>query len=417
MSQETRYDRQLLIDGWNQESLASSIVGVIADVGIAASSYVLSAASLGINEFHILDPGNFSENKFFLDATNGINENIFLDVMNGYLTHKGMFDFFDQCDYILDFSNYALANKIAINKMSAFPEGLSGLLRAKSSQGGLSLFSYAADRNWSVINDLIADSHFPNEFKGDPVLDIISAGIALEETAFESMHLKKTSERLISYSRPVIGDIDKNQNILVAGAGAVGGKVALALAYSGFKNVTFMDPDIAELTNLNRQTFLYGSVGKSKARTLAKKFNSLGMNTSFKQEYFDANTSLENYDVVFDCVDDFQPKITLSEVCKQQNTLLISGGTNITTGQAVYFNPQEQNAKTPAQQLKMYDRVKNREPDYQRERTSCSYKPTASVIMTNQIIAGFMVDMYRQILAGQKPQNIFYDSYDDNKFK
>jgi hypothetical protein len=35
--------------------------------------------------------------------------------------------------------------------------------------------------------------------------------------------------------------------------------------------------------------------------------------------------------------------------------------------------------------------------------------------MTNQIIAGFMVDSYRMLIAGQEPENIFYDSKRDGR--
>jgi hypothetical protein len=35
--------------------------------------------------------------------------------------------------------------------------------------------------------------------------------------------------------------------------------------------------------------------------------------------------------------------------------------------------------------------------------------------MTNQIIAGFMVDSYRMLLAGQIPINFFYDSKKDGR--
>ena len=51
----------------------------------------------------------------------------------------------------------------------------------------------------------------------------------------------------------------------------------------------------------------------------------------------------------------------------------------------------------------------------ERVRASCKYRPDPSVIMTNQIIAGFMVDSYRMLLAGQRPKNFFYDSKRDGK--
>jgi hypothetical protein len=35
--------------------------------------------------------------------------------------------------------------------------------------------------------------------------------------------------------------------------------------------------------------------------------------------------------------------------------------------------------------------------------------------MTNQVIAGFMADAYRRLLAGQEVDNIFYDATRDRR--
>ena len=64
----------------------------------------------------------------------------------------------------------------------------------------------------------------------------------------------------------------------------------------------------------------------------------------------------------------------------------------------------------------LYDIVDKRNIDStERERAYCKYRPDPSVIMTNQIIAGFMVDSYRMLLAGQETSNIFYDSKSDGR--
>jgi hypothetical protein len=66
--------------------------------------------------------------------------------------------------------------------------------------------------------------------------------------------------------------------------------------------------------------------------------------------------------------------------------------------------------------LGLYDIVANREEEaYRRERESCLYQPEPAVIMTNQIIAGLMVEAYRRLWAGQEVANMFYDSGSDQK--
>jgi hypothetical protein len=52
----------------------------------------------------------------------------------------------------------------------------------------------------------------------------------------------------------------------------------------------------------------------------------------------------------------------------------------------------------------------------ERARESCRYRPDPSVIMTNQVIAGLMVDTFRALLNGKTPENIFYDSESDEMF-
>ena len=73
--------------------------------------------------------------------------------------------------------------------------------------------------------------------------------------------------------------------------------------------------------------------------------------------------------------------------------------------------------RTPAELLGLYDVVDRRTIETpERVRAACKYRPDPSVIMTNQIIAGFMVDSYRMLLAGQDPSSIFYDAKSDERF-
>jgi molybdopterin/thiamine biosynthesis adenylyltransferase len=178
-----------------------------------------------------------------------------------------------------------------------------------------------------------------------------------------------------------------------------------------------MDPDVVEVTNLNRQVFFYDAIGKSKAKTLSKKLNRLfGIDSNAQVAYFDINSDIASHDVVFDCVDNFESRIVLSQKCLDHGVILISGGTSADKGQVVSYNPVDDDI-TPAELLGMYDIVKKRNPEaYQRERAACIYNPDPSVIMTNQITAGFMVDSYRMLLDGQTPENIFYNSTCNTRF-
>jgi len=247
-------------------------------------------------------------------------------------------------------------------------------------------------------------------------LDTIITGITLDETKNILMGLG-VSDKLISYTKAKKTTVQSRPKILVVGSGALGNFVGVGLAYSGFRHITFMDPDVIEMTNLNRQVLFYDAIGRSKAETLAERLNSIfNMAGKAQVSYFDKDTDITAYDVVFDCVDNFESRIVLSETCKVQGKILISGGTSVDAGQIVIYNPMK-NGVTPAELLGLYDIVKERSPEaYQRERAACIYQPDPSVIMTNQITAGFMVDTFRMLLDGQDPGNIFYDSNNKERF-
>lgn len=172
-----------------------------------------------------------------------------------------------------------------------------------------------------------------------------------------------------------------------------------------------MDPDMVEITNLNRQVFLYDAVGLSKAEILAERLNDFfGIKAQGWVAPFARDTDISPRDVIFDCTDSFESRIVLSERCQEAGKILISGGTSADAGQAVVYDPVFSGG-TPAEVLGLYDIVEERQVDTDvAGGGACAEQPDPSVIMANQIIAGFMVDSYRRLLDGQETPNIFYDS-------
>ncbi|HAY38238.1 MAG TPA: hypothetical protein DCY53_02180, partial [Desulfobacteraceae bacterium] len=291
-----------------------------------------------------------------------------------------------------------------------------GFCYEQNGEQGLKVFTYVRGREWQELQQLISPSHFPNGHFDDGVFDTIIAGLTLDETKNLLMDLS-VSDKLISYKKAKPKTVKKRPNILVVGSGALGIFVGFGLAYSGFRQITFMDPDVIEMTNLNRQVLFYDAIGRSKAETLTERLNNIfGMDNKAEVSYFCKNTDIAAYDVVFDCVDNFETRIVLSETCKVQGKILISGGTSADAGQVVVYDPIKSGV-SPSELLGLYDIIKKRSPEtYQRERAACIYHPDPSVIMTNQIVAGLMVDAYRMLMDGQEPKNIFYDSKNKEKF-
>ncbi len=411
---QNRLDRQLRIDGWNQQALENAKVGVVGDNDLLASLFIMSASALGIDHVvalaPVLDPT-------LVEIAQKLNRRFSLTHVEGFYTHPAMTDLFNECDLIVDLSHYALANKLLLERgYSQNKPIVRGVCYEKNGTQGFNVFTYINGREWQELEHIISPHSFLNNHFDDGVLDTIITGIILEETKNLLMG-QDVSDNLITYTRKQLNTSNNQKKILVVGSGALGIFVGLGLAYSGFRKITFMDPDVVEVTNLNRQIFFYDAVGESKAKTLSKKLNALfGIDTNNQVAYFDSNSDISTYDAVFDCVDNFESRIVLSEECAGQGKTLISGGTSPDAGQVVIYNPAK-NDVTPAKLLGLYDIVEKRSPEtYQRERAACIYQPDPSVIMTNQIVAGFMVDSYRMLLDGQEPRNIFYDSESDTKF-
>ena len=408
-----RLDRQLRIEGWNQDTLDNAKVGVVGDADLLASHYLLSASALGINQLIVLAP---SLNKTFVDIAKKLNPRFNLTHIEGFYTHPVLDEIFNGCNLIADLSHYGLANKLLLQK--GYREKIPiirGFCYEQYDEQGFKVFTYMRGREWQELEQLVSPNNLPDDHFDDGVLDTVIAGIVLEETKNILMG-QEVSEDLILYTRKKT-DASKNQpSTLVIGSGALGIFVGLGLAYLGFRHSTFMDPDIVEETNLNRQVFFYDAVGNGKAETLSRRLNHhFRMDNNALMAHFDRETDIAPYDIVFDCVDNFETRIVLSEKCKAHGKTLISGGTSADAGQVVIYTPGK-NGPTPAELLGLYDIVGKRKVDFfRRERVSCRYQPDPSVIMTNQIVGGFMVDVFRMLLNGQEPVNVFYDATSDKR--
>jgi len=406
---EQRLDRQLRIKGWDQKRLRRAKVGVVGDDDLLASLYVMSASALGINDLVVIAP---VLDKVLNTTAAKVNPRINMTHIEGFYTHPVMDDIFTGCNLIVDLSQYGLANKLLLEKGSRDDVPI---IRGFCYEQGFKVFTYMKGREWKELELTISPKNLPDNHFDDGVLGIIAAGIVLEETKNILMN-HKVSEEVISYKREKLNIAESEPKILVVGAGALGVFAGLGLAYSKFDRVTFMDPDVTDMTNLNRQVLLYDAVGESKAETLSRRLDRFfEIETDARVEHFKESTDISAYDAVFDCVDNFETRIIMSEKCKAQKKILISGGTSISSGQVVIYNPVKDDV-TPAELLGMYDIVDERGVDVERqEKASCTYQPDPSVIMTNQIIGGAMVDAFRMLLSGQEPGNIFYDSTGDER--
>lgn len=121
-------------------------------------------------------------------------------------------------------------------------------------------------------------------------------------------------------------------NILLVGAGGVGGAVAHMLVRAGVSNLTIMDFDKVAVSNINRQFVAYHStVGKYKVDALKQQLLDINPNLNIitiNEKLTPINNiEFNSYTMVIDCIDDVKAKQYLISKCNElQVDLLCSMG-------------------------------------------------------------------------------------------
>ncbi|MDR0872055.1 MAG: ThiF family adenylyltransferase [Prevotellaceae bacterium] len=95
--------------------------------------------------------------------------------------------------------------------------------------------------------------------------------------------------------------------IVLAGAG-LGSVIAECALRLGFEDITIIDGDTVELSNLNRQNYTRADIGKPKAQALAQRLQSINPQARLTAccQYIDAGNMaqlIENADVVINAID------------------------------------------------------------------------------------------------------------------
>lgn len=123
----------------------------------------------------------------------------------------------------------------------------------------------------------------------------------------------------------------KNSNVIVFGVGGVGSFSAEAIARAGVGNMTIVDFDEVDITNINRQIpALHSTVGKYKVEVMKERILDINPNINIKayKELYNEETSekllSEDYDYVVDAIDMVSSKIHLIQTCINKNMKIIS---------------------------------------------------------------------------------------------
>ena len=124
----------------------------------------------------------------------------------------------------------------------------------------------------------------------------------------------------------------KNSNIIVFGLGGVGGAAVESLVRAGIGNLSIVDFDTVDKTNLNRQIITIQSViGKPKVEVAKDRILSINPNinlTIYNEKFLKENIDLffkdKKYDYIVDAIDLVTPKLDLIEFATNLKIPIIS---------------------------------------------------------------------------------------------
>lgn len=201
-------------------------------------------------------------------------------------------------------------------------------------------------------------------------------------------------------------EILKNKKIMIIGIGGVGSFAAEAIARSFVGNITIVDYDKIDITNINRQIHAnHHTINNLKVDEMKKRILSINPNCNLKA--YDIRLSadniskleLETYDYVIDAIDDIEAKIMLIRYCLKNKIKIISsmGFANKISPEKICISKLKNTVSCRlAKRLRSEFKNCNLDVVYSKEHTiktnskilgSCSFvPPTAGLIIASFVI-------------------------------
>ena len=140
----------------------------------------------------------------------------------------------------------------------------------------------------------------------------------------------------------------KDGKITVIGCGGIGGETIEMLARMGIGQLTLVDKDAFDLSNLNRQTLAnIGDLGNDKSTVAKEKVRLINpyVNVNIFSEHVD-ETNIDKVigdsDIVIDALDNVLTRVIVSRAAKEKGIPYIHGAIHGTLGQVSVFLPNSE---------------------------------------------------------------------------
>jgi molybdopterin/thiamine biosynthesis adenylyltransferase len=164
-----------------------------------------------------------------------------------------------------------------------------------------------------------------------------------------------TDDDLLRYSRHILlneigvegQELIQAAHVLVIGAGGLGSPVALYLGSAGVGQITVVDDDTVDMTNLQRQVaHTVDRVGSPKVDSIKTAIAQLnpGVKVTGIQQRADAlllNDLVAKADVVVDCCDNFRTRHAINTACVAHAKPMVSGAAIRFDGQLSVYDPRD----------------------------------------------------------------------------
>jgi molybdopterin/thiamine biosynthesis adenylyltransferase len=440
-----RYDRQQLIQGWDQEKLEKAKIAVVG-TGILGNYTALCLAALGFGKIGIYGSGfvtrdmlkNYEKNSMKPDYSEGflyfdskedepkadaiaefikkINPLVDSYGVNIDMCRQGNISLLGNPDLIFDATNDP-ASKIALIEYAA--EKRIPVISMSTSETSAKIGVYNPNDNRQDKKKLIENiifAEFKDKKQGTTTSQFVSA-IAADEARKYLMPIKneKVIKDIVVYnlesdrrfddtqSKKIEGEDNfKNKKAVMIGAGALGNFAGLDLVLNNVGNLLIIDFDRVEATNLNRQIWFYDAVGELKSKALADKLKRINprvdINYSSQKLIPAAEDFIKNanIDLLIDTVDNNKARALINYFSLKFKIPFISGGTRYDSGQVTVSIPGETaclNCQADIDRLALQGHTPHQ---------SCIYAPQPSVITSNQVIASLIGGEARAIFQREK---------------
>jgi molybdopterin-synthase adenylyltransferase len=165
-----------------------------------------------------------------------------------------------------------------------------------------------------------------------------------------------TDDQLLRYSRHILlNEIGVegqekflSSHALIIGAGGLGSPAALYLGTAGVGQITIVDNDVVDMTNLQRQiAHNMARAGMNKAQSARESIASINPEVKVNCVTERANAELldklvAQADVILDCCDNFATRHAVNAACVKHRKPLISGAAIRFDGQISVFDPRSE---------------------------------------------------------------------------